>query len=571
MTSKFFFFIFAASFFHIRPKMRLIDRHCFVIVLIIILFCSCSQNQGAFNVKDTPHHYDELKAIRDLMIDHPEQALHRIHTLDTSQNLEQWSPTDLHELRILSTEAAYKTGNLSENRYSLDLTVPYFDSLSQCFPKDLTTAMLLAKAYYYLGVENAYHQNDVNAVSNFVSALETINTFHLTNDPLQTRFKGLCHYRLGEILYDYNLQASALSAFDSAQVYFDRVQDTLGVAACIRSVGEVYQGNKDYERALAKFKEANKLWNFGDELYDHAIGGMYYEHDQYDSACVYLERSFLTGGPYARIDASAKLAEIWKQRGVKEKEDYYTLFYVQNAIRETNRSSDKMEIEFILDAGNQKPSVEPPRFGLSKLLIPLLILAAIIAIMAYIIIHNRHRISSIEQQLSTLEQKHREENKDKDQQIQTISKELNDAKQRLERRRQVTSIDLGNALDAYLKAPATLKIKKSVQDKDIMTKSVGLYPNLKLSEMDFIEIINTANTCFPDFSAHFLQDHSELSTVDLRHCCLALMGLNDAEIAVMEGITYSGANRRTKRILSVMGSESGLEETILIYLKDLYK
>ena len=103
-----------------------------------------------------------------------------------------------------------------------------------------------------------------------------------------------------------------------------------------------------------------------------------------------------------------------------------------------------------------------------------------------------------------------------------------------------------------------------------MTKSVGLYPDLKLSEMDFIEIVKTANTCFPDFSTHFLQDHNELSTADVRHACLALMGLNDAEIAVMEGITYSGANRRTKRILSVMNSESGLEETLLLYLKNLY-
>ena len=204
-------------------------------------------------------------------------------------------------------------------------------------------------------------------------------------------------------------------------------------------------------------------------------------------------------------------------------------------------------------------------------MIPLLLIAVVIAFMAYIIIHNRHRISSIEQQLSTLEKNHREEAEGKDQQIQSISKELNATKQQLERRRNVTVLDLGTALDNYLKAPATLRIKKSVKGKDIMTKSVGLYPNLKLSEMDFIEIVKTANTCFPDFSSFFLQDHSDLSTADLRHCCLALMGLNDAEIAVMEGITYSGANRRTKRILSIMGSESGLEETLLIYLKDLYK
>jgi hypothetical protein len=89
--------------------------------------------------------------------------------------------------------------------------------------------------------------------------------------------------------------------------------------------------------------------------------------------------------------------------------------------------------------------------------------------------------------------------------------------------------------------------------------------------MDFIEVVRAANSCFPDFSSHLLQDFGELSTGDVRHCCLALMGLNDAEIAVLEGITYSGANRRTKRILSIIDDGAGLEETVLLYLKKIYK
>ena len=265
----------------------------------------------------------------------------------------------------------------------------------------------------------------------------------------------------------------------------------------------------------------------------------------------------MTGGPYTRIDAAAKLAEIWRERGDPEKENYYTLFYVQNTIREANRSFDKMEIEFIYDGLKQTTSPAESRpFLTPHVLVIIVLVLAGIALMAFIIFRNRHRITHIEQQLSVIEKSHRKVPKDKQQPVE---------------RPQTPSIDFDSALECFLNAPVTLKIRKSLKGKDIMTKSVGLYPKLKLTEVDFIEVVSAANSCFPDCSSHLLRDFGELSTADVRHCCLALMGLNDAEIAVLEGITYSGANRRTKRILSVMDNGSGLEEAVLLYLKSIYK
>lgn len=502
---------------------------------------------------------------------HPEQALQLLEECAMTSGLEGWDEIERHEYRVLKTEAQYKAGVFDVASEPLDASVAFFDSLVQCYPEDGTLRFLLAKSYYYLGTENTSAHHDVDAADYYVAALKTAWVGPSGNDAERTRFKGLCHYRLGEILYNYNIQASALQAFDSAQFYFSQVHDTLGVAACIRSAGEVYLANKGYECALGKFREANRLWDFGDAWYDHAIGGLFFEHQQMDSARVYLERSFETGGPYTRIDAAAKLAEIWREQGDREKEDNYTLFYVQNSIREANRSFDKMEIEFIYDGIKNADVPQTPRSALtSHVLIIILLALAVIASMAYIIIRNRHRITHIERQISVIEKSHREETEGKDQRIQTIAKELDATKQQLERRQQAPSIDFESALDRYLNAPVTLKIRKSVKGKDIMTKSVGLYPKLKLSEMDFIEMVRVANSCFPDFSSHLLQDYGDLSTGDVRHCCLALMGLNDAEIAVLEGISYSGANRRTKRILSIMDNGSGLEEAILLYLRNFY-
>lgn len=553
--------------------MRSLGRLFSGMALIVTILSACSQKPSVFNERTTPYHFQELAQATAMMDSLPGQALQLLEKNPPETAQADWSEVERQEYRVLLTEAQYKTGALGVDSEPLEPTVTFFDSLVQRFPEDGSLRFLLAKAHYYLGTESTAARHDVAAAAQFVAALETAwGGQEPGKEPQQTRFKGLCHYRLGEILYSYNIQSSAFHAFDSAQYYFEQVHDTLGVAACIRSVGEVYQGNKDYERALAKFKEANHLWNFGEAWYDHALGGLFFEHRQPDSAAVYLERSFETGGPYTRIDAAAKLAEIWRERGDREKEAFYTSFYVQNSIRETNRSSDKMEIEFIYD-GIQQPAQPQRSRGTFIAQLPLIacIVLALIALMAFIIIHNRRRISHIEQQLSVIEKSHREETEGKEQQLQTIAQELDATKQQLERHQQAPSIDFEAAMDRFLNAPVTLKIRKSLKGKDIMTKSVGLYPKLKLSEMDFIEVVRTANSCFPDCSSYLLRDYGELSTGDVRHCCLALMGLNDAEIAVLEGITYSGANRRTKRILSIMNGGAGLEETVLLYLRNLYK
>ena len=552
--------------------MRSMGRITLGMALIVTLLCSCLHKPSVFNEQTTPHHFQELRQASALMETHPERALQLLEKCVVTSEQEGWSEIELHEYRVLKTEAQYKIGALDADSEPLDATVAFFDSLVQCYPEDGTLRFLFAKSYYYLGTENTSARHDVDAADYYVAALETVWACKNVKDIEHIRFKGLCHYRLGEILYNYNIQASALQAFDSARYYFAQVDDTMGVAASIRSVGEVYLANKGYECALGKFKEANRLWYFGDAWYDHAIGGLFFEHQQLDSAVVYLERSFETGGPYTRIDAAAKLAEIWRERGDREKEDYYTLFYVQNSIREANRSFDKTEIEFIYDSIKKVSDPQTSRSSTAPhvFIIAVLVLT-VIALMAYIIIRNRHRISHIERQLSVIEKSHHKETEGKDQQLQAIAQELDSTKQQLERRDQVPSIDFESALGRYLNAPVILKIRNSVKGKDIMTKSVGLYPKLKLSEMDFIEVVRTANSCFPDCSSHLLQDFDELSTGDVRHCCLALIGLNDAEIAVLEGITYSGANRRTKRILSIMNNGSGLEETVLLYLKKLYK
>ena len=196
-----------------------------------------------------------------------------------------------------------------------------------------------------------------------------------------------------------------------------------------------------------------------------------------------------------------------------------------------------------------------------------LFLLLVMAFLAYIIVRNRRRISHIENKITTMVQKHEQENADKDHEIEQMSQALDDTRAHLN----VEHVGFDEAWQTFSTAAVVNKIRHSVEGKDIMIKSVGLYPKLKLKEMDYITLVQEANRCFPDFSSRFLKDFPELNVSDLRHSCLGLLGMNDAEIAVLEGISYSGANRRTNKILTAMGMGDTLEQAMLTYLKNLSK
>ncbi len=228
-------------------------------------------------------------------------------------------------------------------------------------------------------------------------------------------------------------------------------------------------------------------------------------------------------------------------------------------------ASRKMEIEYLYDVFKRPKPIDTSSLedkGYSSLMLSLFLML-VIAFLAYIIVRNRKRISHIENKITTIEQKHEQENADKDHEIEQISQALNDTREQLNAQR----VDFDEAWRSYMSAAIVNKIKHSVEGKDIMIKNVGVFPKLKLKEMDYIALVQESNQCFPDFSSRFLKDFPELNVADLRHSCLGLLGMNDAEIAVLEGISYSGANRRTNKILTALEMGENLEHAMITYLK----
>ena len=533
--------------------------------LLQTLLGACARNHSPFAHNTSPLHFKELQSIEALLESEPDLALGSLNLLKERLKGKDVTSMDANELLLLEVQAQFKNRCLSEQSPDLTPVIAFYDSLVQLFPTDADLRYLLASTYYYKGVECAFADDDVEAFRQYLNALSQMNTRNdWTALPFAQRFTALIYTRLSEILYRYGFYEEAMANCRNASEYFVKNAD---LAAMMRYEAAIYQAEKAYDKALARYSEAEALVPVGEEVVQLSIGAKLFELQQYDSAFPHLKRAFANGDHYARADAAAKLAEICRDKGLVEEELRYTRFYVENSMRESRQASKKMEIEYLYDSFNSPNTKETTdrKANNSMLFVLLLLLIAVIVFLTFIIDRNRSRISHIENQISDIEEKHRRENADKDLEISQMAQKLNDTHERLEN---VTNHSFEEAWKGFNESQIALKIWKMMEGNDIMIKNVGLFPKLKLKEVDFIDLVRTVNSNFTNCSQRFLKDFPDLNTTDFRQCCLAILGMNDAQIAVLEGISYSGANRRTKKILSAVGSESTLEQAFVSYLRN---
>lgn len=485
----------------------------------------------------------------------------------------RWTIFDRNEYKLLCAEAAFKNGDYHLNNINPTPIVSFYDSITADVDDD-ELEYLKARSHYYLGISARNKENYVDAVKNFIIAIETM-TEKLPHDANHnhTRFKALAYTRLGETLYNESLLNASLSCFDNAKELFSQVNDDYSVGFMYRNIGRIQQANKEYEKAISTFKLAeHKLPSDYPKLTTHAIGGLFYQQQQYDSAAVYLELSFNTNYDHlARLDAAAKLAEIYGLNGDKNKEDFYTAFYVRHSIQEANKASSKMEIAYLYDSYNLKNTQADDNTENNNKT-NLLLITAFIAVGITSIIsinrYNKRQLKHIENQINNIETQHKKETNSKNKEIKDITRQLEVAQQKLTLKDSSKTFE--ERWDEFIKSPIYIHIHKLVDGKDIMIKNASEYSHLKLSTKHILDLVKTTNTVFGDFTVQLLNDYPSLGTNDARHCCFTLLGVSDVEIAVLTGRSYSGINRTTNKILTTMHSNENLEQTLFIYLKSLF-
>ena len=386
-------------------------------LLLAAFFSACGREESAFTRQNAPRHFAELKSLERLIETEPLAASDSIVWLKKQAEVNPLTALDANELSLREVQTQYKNRRLSETSPDLGPVVAFYDSIAVSYPDDADLQFLRANTYYYKGAECAYADDEAQAFTHFLKALQVMNSRdEWGENPYARRFIALIYTRLSEILYRYGLQDAALETCQKAASYYESEAD---LAAMMRFEALIYQSQKDYDKALARFQASTEMVPMDNAQVRLSIGAKLIELRQYDSAVPCLEMAFNSGDRFARVDAAAKLAEIYRDKGFADEELRYTRFYVDNSMMETRLASRKMEIDYLYEDFKRPREVATSDNG-NNAPTPwvLLVLLTVIAFMAYIIVRNRKRINHIENKITTIERRHDQETADKELEIE---------------------------------------------------------------------------------------------------------------------------------------------------------
>ena len=102
----------------------------------------------------------------------------------------------------------------------------------------------------------------------------------------------------------------------------------------------------------------------------------------------------------------------------------------------------------------------------------------------------------------------------------------------------------------------------------ISSKNVEDFPQLALSQADFGALKDAVDAAFGGFASRLAANHPDLSPADINACCLALMGLSHAEMAVLQGVKYNSFTNRITKIKKVLGTDESLSDFLKKMLKE---
>ena len=146
----------------------------------------------------------------------------------------------------------------------------------------------------------------------------------------------------------------------------------------------------------------------------------------------------------------------------------------------------------------------------------------------------------------------------KDKIIDNISKKLNDLE---------PNENFEEAYERFCGSHIYKKIKSTLDGITILTKNVQDYSKLQLSNKDLITLTKTFNSCFPEAISSIKKEFNNITISDIKFIILYFINLNNTEIAVLLGLTYGAANKRSNKIKNIFNIQDDLSKFILTFVK----
>ena len=564
-----------------------------LVILFSVLFLACGKQQEPVVEQPLPFTFDEkLLRIDSLMQHDADSALQTLLSFRAdsviSTEAQRSGEISCHYHSLLLSEALYKTDNPQLNRYrgvktygrtSLHEAICYFDNLYANYPKNDDLAMLSARSHYMNGV--GYYENDsvVDACKEYLKTLEIMED-HFDTEKLigyKAKFLGLTYTRLGEVFYHNDIAQVSLELYKNALHYLQKVQ--YSIANTYRRIGGSYYLYHQQDSALFYYRKAmhiakkqSKISLYSATLsesapiyYDlgyadsafivikesllqpcsedarlaqyYTLGSLYAKENNYDSAIIYLERSFYRNS-YATQTASAELLmSCYRFLGDTVKASYYKNIYGNNFTIYRNNAELKLELtklyehyiqnkfekKLLLDKNHQKH-------------IYFVVLSIIFLIIIGIVVVFRLKVRN------------------------TINKSKNDI---ADRDRALANMKRKLGANTFINEPICNYIWKVVTENSFKAKiDFREYKNHALDKNQIMILRDAVDRHYDNFTQTLGKQYPELTVDDIDYCCLYLLGLKDADISALIQRAYPTVHQRSNKLKHIFNTKESLQTTI---------
>ena len=474
-----------------------------------------------------------------------------------------------------------------------------------------------ARAHYINGV--GYYEKDsvVEACKEYLKALEVMEEHYKEKELVGNKslFMAYTYTRLTDLFSDLYLHEQAIyfakisltyykkqdspswyqawvlnkigshydmmDELDSAYQYYHKasvaINDTTIILYRDIATHQVYLKYRTNDQKDIALNELHHLLSEAENEKEYCsrcaiIGEIYYYEKQFDSAWIYLNKVYnQTQNTEAKRQAAEWLVEICKAQGNDVESHEFAIFLVPFANQEENSSGLKSQLtklyDVFKDKTHEKQHHKETMKHTKRVLVIMGGMLAMLLAVFFFYCKNKRGKRKLEVQMETERHAHKMQQAA----LSGRLKRSNAALKEKEEKRYDDKAPKQNHFrqaENYLEEPICRRILSICNDENNPIKSsvpVSSYANITLTDAQKAELKKAALAHYAPLFEKLRLQHPELKEKDYMYCYLCLLGLDNAQIAVMTQLSYRTVWEREKRLQHVFHKE----ERIAIILNEL--
>ncbi len=497
----------------------------------------------------------------------------------------------------------------TENDSIVDYNINLAERCSEKYHRRPEFLQKISQVYFYDAI-NDYTSNEQSTVDHqqlakkLYFALEYMNSYMSKIDmikPYDYQFRGEIYERLGDIYNDINSLKPAAELYDKALSDYKSADNNEKHLNTLIKIGKLYQynhipniamiyfemaeENKDIPNNIYRkiidnkivtlyeindYKNADSIFknHFNVKVQNHdfhsAIGTKYFYERNYEQALPHLKYCFENGNPQEKLIISEKLADSYFNLNDHDNEMIYIQYQAKYNSIEIRRTPLKLDLEKLFDTYYDIVIDNKTVDNNNNIVTIIIITATSLIIISLTTIAFTKSRKKDQEKIFTAQRTinvNKEIIESKDKIIDDISKKLNNIK---------TNENYEDAYKSFTECDIIKKIRTSFDGITVMTKNVQSHSKLQLSSKDTITLIKTFNRCFPKAITSMKNDFEGITPNDIKFIILNFINLNNAEIAVLLGLTYGAANKRYNKIRNIFNIKEDLYQFLSSYIKSKF-